>query len=152
MGHPFPSIHAFIWLLGKPLPTDPSGQFLDGQGEPLPVDHLGRPLDAEGRPLPTDRHGQFVFTPAAVSVPTTTPISRHFASPLPTDFQGHPVSVGAAPDEAEEDRIRTLPTDGTGKQIFPVINADTGLPLARNSEGRYVTARGEVGTGREDIH
>lgn len=133
-------------FLGKPLPTDTSGQFLDGQGEPLPVDHLGRPLDAEGRPLRTDRHGQFVFTPAMSSVlQRTTPISRQFVSPLPIDFQGHPVNV----EETEEDRLRTLPTDGTGKQIFPVINAYTGLPLARNSEGRYVTARGEVGISKE---
>lgn len=47
-------------------------------------------------------------------------------------------------DEGEGEMLRTLPTDGTGKQIFPVISAQTGLPLAKNYEGRFVNAKGEV--------
>lgn len=44
---------------------------------------------------------------------------------------------------SDEGTARTLPTDETGKYIYPVVDAD-GMLLPRNSEGRYMTAEGEL--------
>uniref|UniRef100_A0A915MVF1 Uncharacterized protein n=1 Tax=Meloidogyne javanica TaxID=6303 RepID=A0A915MVF1_MELJA len=105
--------------------------------EPLPLDSWSRPLDVDGlTPLPTNRHGQFVYTPAEITPTISGPISP---SPIPTDQWGIPIT----PDEGES-TIQLLPTDGTGKEIFPVISAQNGLLLPRNSEGRYLGARNEL--------
>uniref|UniRef100_A0A1I8AYI8 Protein-tyrosine-phosphatase n=1 Tax=Meloidogyne hapla TaxID=6305 RepID=A0A1I8AYI8_MELHA len=120
---------------GKPLPTDEAGHYLDNNNEPLPLDSWSRPLDLDGLPLPTNRHGQFVYTPAGITQTISGSVSP---SPIPTDQWGIPITH----DEGES-IIQLLPTDGTGKEIFPVISAQNGLLLPRNSEGRYLGARNE---------
>lgn len=122
--------------LGKPLPTDKSGQFLGDNNEPLPLDNWERPLDLDGMPLPTDHHGQFVYTTAGI-IPTIS----GSVSPSPILSNKLVVSI---PTAEEESSIQLLPTDGIGKEIFPVVSSQSGLPLPRNSEGRYLDDRNEV--------
>ncbi|KAI1721109.1 fibronectin type III domain-containing protein [Ditylenchus destructor] len=100
---------------GMPLPTDVYGRVVDKAGSPYPTNYQGKLIGPDGSPLPTDVYGQVV-------VPT---------EPEPT--------VGLE----DEGTARTLPTDETGKYIYPVVDAD-GMLLPRNSEGRYMTAEGEL--------
>lgn len=132
-------------LSGHPLPTDSSGHFVDQFGDPIVLDEFGRPLGPDGLPLSTNPNGEFIFhTGSPPSLPTSTlpAVPRRFPSPLPTDVRGHPLTLPA--EEENIETAKTLPTDTTGKLVFPVVSADTGELLARNDEGRFVSLHSEV--------
>lgn len=70
-------------------------------------------------------------------------------SPLPTDSAGRFVvgrggEAGAAGGEQpEEEAGRILPTDQTGREIYPIVGADDGRPLPMDASGRHVGLEGE---------
>ncbi|KAK6743874.1 hypothetical protein RB195_010896 [Necator americanus] len=112
---------------GQPLPTDehrrPIHPVLGSDGRPLPTDESGHPLGEDGRPVPTDASG--------------VPLDRD-GQPLPTDSSGHYVTV-----PREEAVTKELPTDESGKVIYPVTKPD-GSPLPTDASGNFITDEGTV--------
>lgn len=65
-------------------------------------------------------------------------------SPLPTDSSGRIATAAThEKEEEEEETARTLPTDATGRAIYPVVWADNGQPLPTDAEGRPIGIDGE---------
>ncbi|CAD5215684.1 unnamed protein product [Bursaphelenchus okinawaensis] len=166
-------IHPVVNPQGVPWPTDVTGRHVDHQGELIPVDDYGRPIGPDGTVLPTNEEGHYVFKPDVKptdptgreiivvgpdGTPLTTddkgkfidkdnqPIPTNAAneyvgpdgSPLPTTSEGN-VIFGA--DSLPE--VKTLPTDDTGKLIYPIVNPD-GSPVSTDSTQRYVDDSGEL--------
>uniref|UniRef100_A0A915BJG8 VWFA domain-containing protein n=1 Tax=Parascaris univalens TaxID=6257 RepID=A0A915BJG8_PARUN len=129
---------------GRVLPTDSDGNYVypavGPDGQPLPTDANKRPVypvvDADGRPLPTDETGAVV---------------GHDGEPIPTDSSGRPVGADGSPLPTDPsgnivfregtETVKTLPTDETGRIIYPIIGPDH-EPLPTDSSGKSVDAHG----------
>ena len=107
----------------KPKPR-PKISVIGPDGQPQPTNYRGNYVDEEGRALPTNPDGLLVDPEG---------------SPMPTNGQGQFV-VGQGKEE--KDYAKTLPTDESGKLIYPIVNVDDGQPLPTDSQGRYLDANG----------
>lgn len=97
-------------------------------GAPLPTDTSGRVVDSAGSAYPTSREGLLIGPDG---------------SPLPTNAEGAFI-VGADGRRPEEEaKAKTLPTDESGRAIYPVVGADSGELLPTDAEGRFVNAQGD---------
>lgn len=85
---------------GIPVPTDLYGNYVDRDNTPLPTDPNGELVDSNGKLLHVDAHGQIV-------VPM---------GDLEGDSTNKPANL--------EEQAKVLPTDDTGKFIFPVVNGN----------------------------
>uniref|UniRef100_F1KPH3 Mesocentin n=1 Tax=Ascaris suum TaxID=6253 RepID=F1KPH3_ASCSU len=128
----------------KVLPTDDDGNYvypaLGPDSRPLPTDANKRPVypvvDGDGRQLPTDETGAVV---------------GHDGKPIPTDSSGRPVGADGSPLPTDSsgniiltegtEAVKTLPTDETGRIIYPIIGPDR-EPLPTDSSGKSVDASG----------
>lgn len=160
-GHPLPTDDGgrFLNPFGQLIPTNAAGSLVDHDGKPFPVDRngtvyypatktetvalstdrTGRPiypvigpdgqllaLDADG--LTVDKDGKPIRVNAA-----GVPIDD-FGSPLPTDRSGAFIIL--------ESTMTPMPTDTTGKKVYPVIGPNGDL-LPRNADGAVVDLEGK---------
>lgn len=86
---------------GIPVPTDLSGHYVDHDNTPLPTDSNGELVDPYGKPLHADAHGKIVVPNAA--------------------FDQY--NKGLTPNMELEEQEKILPTDDSGKFIYPVVNS-----------------------------
>uniref|UniRef100_A0A1I7ST69 Ig-like domain-containing protein n=1 Tax=Bursaphelenchus xylophilus TaxID=6326 RepID=A0A1I7ST69_BURXY len=129
---------------GSVLPKNELGQYVHGEDSVVtlkPTDRTGRPVvvvDKNGVPLPTDTVGNYI---GENGHPVPTNSANQYVgpdgSPLPVDPEGR-VVVGAG----TEPEGRTLPTDDTGKVVYPIVRPDGSL-LPTDSTGRYIDSFGE---------
>uniref|UniRef100_A0A914HSM9 Uncharacterized protein n=1 Tax=Globodera rostochiensis TaxID=31243 RepID=A0A914HSM9_GLORO len=149
---------------GEALPRDADGEYTDFAGRRIRVNARGEPLGWDGNVLDKNARGQFVFrSPVVIGsdglpLPTDAAgliLDRRTGSPLPTNADGVPLGADGMPlltdttghffvwaVTAPPSVTKTLPTDETGKILFPIVD-QFGIPLLTDSSGRFLDAFGE---------
>ncbi|KAI6201744.1 hypothetical protein M3Y96_00874900 [Aphelenchoides besseyi] len=112
-------IHKVVGPDASVLPTDNSGRYVDENNEQIPVNDFGWPIGPDGQVLPRDSDGNFIYT-----------------SPEPKPNELH----NLGPDS--ELGAKELPTDESGKNVYPIVDAEGNL-LPVDSTGRHVTKQNE---------
>uniref|UniRef100_A0A7E4W4R9 VWFA domain-containing protein n=1 Tax=Panagrellus redivivus TaxID=6233 RepID=A0A7E4W4R9_PANRE len=96
-------------------------------------------VNADGQPLPTSDSGDVVHPDTGEVIPTN--VEGQYVgpdgSPLPTDDEGNAIVVSGT-----ERPPQTLPTDESGKIVYPIIGSD-GQLLPTDATGAHVDADGE---------
>jgi hypothetical protein len=125
------------------LPKNSRGEWLypelDKQGNPLPLDKFRRPvypiMGSDDQLLETNADGQRIDK-QGIPIPTTIygkPIGPD-ASPLPVDANGNYRWY----DEPDDTTNGVLPTDDTGRIIYPIVDGTTNELLPTSETGRHI--------------
>ncbi|CAD5221630.1 unnamed protein product [Bursaphelenchus xylophilus] len=166
-------IYPIVNPQGIPWPTDVTGRHVDHKGEQIPLDDFGHPIGPDGNVLEKNDDGHYVFKPdirptdatgreIVVVGPDGQPLKTDDKgkfldkdqSPIPTNAANEYVGPDGSPLPTTSDgnvifgadsipEAKTLPTDVTGKLIYPIVRPD-GSPLATDETHRYVDENGEL--------
>lgn len=149
-GIPYPTNYEGMGLnesVGKTLPTDETGKFIypivdvdgnllkktkDGKylkpdGEKVTLDKFRRPLNDNGELLKRNKQGDYIFED----------LKR-----LKTEDLNQTVIVGNGVDTTKSSEALTLPTDESGKIVYPIVDSN-GKLMEVNAAGQHFNQNGE---------
>lgn len=108
-------------------------------------------MDASGKPLPKNAHEEYVYLSPFKSI-TSSASTGSSINPdvLPTRTNNFGKSVtslegdGTSPETLKDlNRVKTLPTDQSGRVIYPIVVDEDGALRPTDIHGRYVDAGGK---------